>query len=241
MTSRISVQDLGKQYQLHLHRGLKDGLTRFFNGDWKQERFWALRHLSFEAQAGEAIGVIGKNGSGKSTLLRILAKITTPTTGRVELTGRINTLLEIGTGFHPELTGRENIFLNGSILGMSRHEIKMKFDQIVAFSGVEKFLDTPVKHFSSGMFVRLAFSIAAHLEPDILLVDEVLAVGDESFRKQCMRKMKERIKAGTTVLIVSHDTTIITDLCQRCLWLSGGILQLEGPTAEVMAAYQNPI
>ncbi|MCL4159262.1 UNVERIFIED_CONTAM: hypothetical protein GTU68_048118, partial [Idotea baltica] len=194
----IKVEGLGKEYIIghkqsgDLRNAFGDRLKKLFNGnDQTKERFWALRDINFEIKKGEAIGIIGRNGAGKSTLLKILSRITEPTKGRFEINGRVSSLLEVGTGFHMELTGRENIFLNGTILGMKRAEIKQKFDEIVAFSGVEKFLDTPVKHYSSGMKVRLAFSVAAHLEPEILIVDEVLAVGDAEFQKKCLGKMDE--------------------------------------------------
>jgi lipopolysaccharide transport system ATP-binding protein len=201
------------------------------------EDFWALRDVSFEVKRGEMVGIIGRNGAGKSTLLKILSRITEPTTGRVELDGRVASLLEVGTGFHPELTGRENVFLNGAILGMSRIEIRRKFDEIVAFAEVEKFLDTPVKRYSSGMYVRLAFAVAAHLEPEILIVDEVLAVGDAAFQKKCLGKMQDVAGHGRTVLFVSHNMTVITRLCQRCVLLSGGSIQTQGDTASVVSSY----
>jgi lipopolysaccharide transport system ATP-binding protein len=199
--------------------------------------FWALQDVSFEVQPGEAVGIIGKNGAGKSTLLKVLSRIVEPTGGRIELRGRVGSLLEVGTGFHPELTGRENVFLNGSVLGMSRREIARNFDAIVAFSGVERFLDTPVKRYSSGMSVRLAFAVAAHLEPEILIVDEVLAVGDAQFQEKCLGKMKEVEKAGRTVLFVSHSAQAIAQLTTRCLLLEAGRCVFDGPTADALAAY----
>ncbi|MCX6925597.1 MAG: ABC transporter ATP-binding protein, partial [Verrucomicrobia bacterium] len=201
------------------------------------EDFWALKDVSFSVRQGETLGIIGRNGAGKSTLLKILSRITEPSEGRVQIKGRVASLLEVGTGFHPELTGRENIFLNGAILGMHRAEIKRKFDEIVAFAEVEKFLDTPVKRYSSGMYVRLAFAVAAHLEPEILIVDEVLAVGDASFQKKCLGKMGEVARGGRTVLFVSHNLTIIASLCQRSLLLQSGLNIKEGPTPEVLATY----
>src|SRR5579863_346859 len=186
------------------------------------EEFWALKDVSFDVKAGEVLGIIGRNGAGKSTLLKILSRITEPTKGRVSIRGRVASLLEVGTGFHPELTGRENIFLNGAILGMSRAEIKRKFDEIVAFAEVEKFLDTPVKHYSSGMYVRLAFAVAAHLEPEILIVDEVLAVGDAEFQKKCLGKMQNVADGGRTVLFVSHNMTAIQSLCDAAVVLEKG-------------------
>src|SRR5882724_6396428 len=187
-----------------------------------REDFWALKNVSFEVKQGEAVGIIGRNGAGKSTLLKILSRITEPTEGRVRIRGRVASLLEVGTGFHPELTGRENIFLNGAILGMSREEIKRKFDEIVAFSEVDKFLDTPVKRYSSGMYVRLAFAVAAHLEPEILIVDEVLAVGDAQFQKRCLGKMESAGKEGRTVLFVSHNMVALKSLCEKAIWLNAG-------------------
>lgn len=198
---------------------------------------WALRDLSFEIAAGEKVGVIGRNGAGKSTLLKILSRITYPVRGRVMIRGRISSLLEVGTGFHPELTGRENIYLNGTILGMKRKEVDQKFDEIVAFSGVEKFLDTPVKRYSSGMRVRLAFSVAAHLEPEILIIDEVLAVGDSEFQNKCLNKMDDVSKGGRTVLFVSHNMGAIAQLCDRALWLDGGTIKKDGSAQDVITSY----
>jgi lipopolysaccharide transport system ATP-binding protein len=203
----------------------------------KHETIWALKDISFEVKRGEVIGIIGRNGAGKTTLLKILSRVTEPTTGRAEIYGRVGSLLEVGTGFHPELTGRENIYLNGAILGMQRAEIERKFDEIVAFAEIEKFLDTPVKHYSSGMYVRLAFAVAAHLEPEILLVDEVLAVGDVAFQKKCLGKMGDVVKVGRTVLFVSHNMVAVRNLCAQCIWIDGGQIQHIGPTAEVIHAY----
>jgi len=204
-----------------------------------QEEFWALKDVSFEVKRGDRVGIIGRNGAGKSTLLKILSRITEPTTGRVELNGRVASLLEVGTGFHPELTGRENIYLNGAILGMTRVEIKKKFDEIVDFAEVEKFLDTPVKRYSSGMYVRLAFAVAAHLEPEILVVDEVLAVGDAAFQKKCLGKMEDVAKnEGRTVLFVSHNMAAINTLCTRGILLDSGGLLLNGTIDEVTPYYQ---
>jgi lipopolysaccharide transport system ATP-binding protein len=201
------------------------------------EEFWALKDVSFEVQQGEVLGIIGRNGAGKSTLLKILSRITEPTEGRVTLRGRVASLLEVGTGFHPELTGRENIYLNGAILGMTRAEIRRRFDEIVAFAEVEKFLDTPVKRYSSGMYVRLAFAIAAHLEPEILIVDEVLAVGDIEFQKKCLGRMSEVAGAGRTVLFVSHNMPAVEALCARSMRLADGTLMEDGNTAAVIAGY----
>src|SRR5207237_781164 len=189
-------------------------------GPWPmQESFWALRDVSFEVKQGEVVGIIGRNGAGKSTLLKILSRITEPTEGRVRIRGRVASLLEVGTGFHPELTGRENVFLNGAVLGMSREEIRKRFDEIVAFAEVEQFLDTPVKRYSSGMYVRLAFAVAAHLEPEILIVDEVLAVGDATFQKKCLGKMSEVSESGRTILFVSHNMPMVEFLCARIILL----------------------
>ncbi len=201
------------------------------------EEFWALNNVSFDVQQGDCVGIVGRNGAGKSTLLKILSRITEPSAGKVSIRGRVASLLEVGTGFHPELTGRENIFLNGAILGMSRREINRKFDQIVDFSEVEKFLDTPVKRYSSGMYVRLAFAVAAHLEPEILVVDEVLAVGDARFQKKCMGRMGEVGKEGRTVLFVSHNMGAVSELCNRAILLADGKLVADGSTASVIEKY----
>jgi lipopolysaccharide transport system ATP-binding protein len=251
----ISVTNLGKCYRLAHQRksrryvALRDVLAEKArrlisrnhksNGDSSgTEEFWALKNVSFEINRGDVVGFIGRNGAGKSTLLKILSRITEPTTGRVTLRGRVASLLEVGTGFHPELTGRENIFLNGAILGMHRSEIKSKFDEIVAFAEVEKFLDTPVKHYSSGMYVRLAFAVAAHLEPEILIVDEVLAVGDAQFQKKCMGKMQDvSSKYGRTVLFVSHNMAAIRRLCTRCIILKSGQVIAAGSTDSVINEY----
>ena len=199
--------------------------------------FWALKDIGFEVSAGEVVGIIGRNGAGKSTLLKILSRITKPTIGRVKLHGRVGSLLEVGTGFHPELTGRENIYLNGAILGMSRREIERKFDEIAAFAAIEAFLDTPVKRYSSGMYVRLAFAVAAHLESDIMLVDEVLAVGDLHFQRKCLDKMDDAARGGRTVLLVSHNMAAIEGLCSRALLLDSGRVVRDGDTAEAIRAY----
>jgi lipopolysaccharide transport system ATP-binding protein len=206
----------------------------------KSEDFWALKDVSFEVKRGEVIGIIGRNGAGKSTLLKILSRITEPTTGRVRISGRVASLLEVGTGFHPELTGAENVFLNGAILGMSRAEIKRRFDEIVAFGEIDKFLDTPVKRYSSGMYVRLAFAVAAHLEPEILVIDEVLAVGDAEFQKKCLGKMDEvAAKDGRTILFVSHNVQAVRSLCGRCLLLDKGSVAACGPSGPVIGQYLN--
>jgi lipopolysaccharide transport system ATP-binding protein len=221
---------------------MKNAFTKRDNGLESSELFWALKDVSFEVKDGERIGIIGRNGAGKSTLLKILSRITDPTGGRISIKGRVASLLEVGTGFHPELSGRENIFLNGAILGMSRTEIKSRFDEIVAFAEIDKFLDTPVKRYSSGMYVRLAFAVAAHLEPEILIVDEVLAVGDAQFQKKCLGKMQDVSKnEGRTILFVSHNMQAISALCTSSILLEGGILKSKGDTEELINLYlRNP-
>jgi lipopolysaccharide transport system ATP-binding protein len=209
--------------------------TSFSTNDY----IWALKDVSFDVKRGEVIGIIGRNGAGKTTLLKILSRITEPTEGRVEIRGRVGSLLEVGTGFHPELTGRENIYLNGAILGMKKSEIERKFDEIVAFAEIEKFLDTPVKRYSSGMYVRLAFAVAAHLDPEILLVDEVLAVGDAAFQKKCLGKMGDVAKGGRTVLFVSHQINSIRKLCERCIWLDAGHIKVIDTMIKVVSAYES--
>jgi lipopolysaccharide transport system ATP-binding protein len=202
-----------------------------------REPFWALKDVSFSIGQAEVVGLIGKNGAGKSTLLKILSRITEPTEGRIDLYGRVSSLLEVGIGFHPELSGRDNVFLNGAILGMSRNEIRRKFDEIVAFAEISKFLDTPVKRYSSGMYVRLAFAVAAHLEPDILIVDEVLAVGDAAFQQKCLGKMRDIRSAGRTVIVVSHNMPTVVSLCQKVIWIDEGRVRASGETAKVVSAY----
>jgi lipopolysaccharide transport system ATP-binding protein len=260
--SVISVENLSKSYLVghksakghHRYLALRDVVTRgvhdftrkaadmlhgrqVVQGD-EIEEFWALKDVSFEVKQGEVLGIIGRNGAGKSTLLKVLSRITEPTRGRVILRGRVASLLEVGTGFHPELTGRENIFLNGTILGMTRREIRKKFDEIVAFAEVERFLDTPVKRYSSGMYVRLAFAVAAHLEPEILVIDEVLAVGDAEFQKKCLGKMDEVSRRdGRTVLFVSHNMGALASLCPTAVWLEGGSIQNRGSTKNIIAEY----
>lgn len=217
------------------------GLFNFKKSKNKKEDFWALQDVNLEIKRGEAIGIIGRNGAGKSTLLKILSQITPPTEGKITLGGRVASLLEVGTGFNPELTGRENIYLNGAILGMKRKEISKKFDEIVKFSEIEKFLDTPVKRYSSGMYVRLAFAVAAHLEPEILLVDEVLAVGDAQFQKKCLGKMGEVGKHGRTVVFVSHNMAAVTNLCSRCIYLESGKIKFVGETRRAVEYYINQV
>jgi lipopolysaccharide transport system ATP-binding protein len=205
--------------------------------DFAAETLWALRDVSFTVMPGEVLGIIGRSGSGKSTLLKILSRVTEPTTGRVDLYGRVTSLLEVGTGFHPDLTGRENIYLNGAILGMKRREIDQKFDEIVAFAELERFLDTPVKHYSSGMYLRLAFAVGAHLNPEILIIDEVLAVGDMGFQKKCLGKMDEVTRDGRTVVLVSHDMNVITQMCHTAMFLRDGQVHAIGPVEDVVTAY----
>jgi lipopolysaccharide transport system ATP-binding protein len=256
----IRVENLGKQYHIgalqkngghYNYKSLRDSLAHtaglplravrgVFSGNGHrrepaEDTIWALKDVSFEVRQGEIVGVIGRNGAGKSTLLKLLSRITEPTTGRAEIYGRIGSLLEVGTGFHPELTGRDNVFLNGAILGMKRAEIARQFDEIVAFAEVEKFIDTPVKHYSSGMYLRLAFAVAAHLEPEILIVDEVLAVGDVTFQKKCLGKMQDVSRGGRTVLFVSHNMTAILQLTSRTIVLSGGKSKFDGPTDKAIA------
>ena len=235
----ITASGLGKRYRLSHHSGRRslDRVARMFHRASTDEVFWALRDVSFDVKSGEVIGFIGLNGAGKSTLMKILSRITEPTEGRAVINGRTGTLLEVGTGFHPELTGRENIYLSGAILGMRRAEIDRKFDEITAFAEVERFLDTPVKRYSSGMYVRLAFAVAAHLESEVLLVDEVLAVGDVAFQKKCLGKMSEVGRQGRTVLFVSHNMVAVQNLCQRVLWLREGRLEADGPTSDVVRRY----
>jgi lipopolysaccharide transport system ATP-binding protein len=263
----IQVENLGKRYRIaHLAQGrryvaLRDVIAQKLQSPFRAlnrkdkpskasgqsslirpavsatEDFWALKNVSFEVKQGEVVGIIGRNGAGKSTLLKLLSRITEPTEGRMRLRGRMASLLEVGTGFHPELTGRENIFLNGAILGMHRAEIRQKFDEIVTFAEVEQFLDTPVKHYSSGMYVRLAFAVAAHLEPEILIVDEVLAVGDAQFQKKCLGKVEEVSSLGRTVLFVSHSMPTVLRLCKRVILLQRGLLAADGPAQEITRAY----
>ena len=230
----IKVENLSKKYLLGSigSTGIKSLIKKNV-----REEFWALKDINFEINKGEIVGVIGKNGAGKSTLLKVLSKITHPTTGRIEIDGKISSLLEVGTGFHPELTGRENVFMNGTILGMTKHEIHSKFDEIVAFSGIEKFIDTPVKRYSSGMYVRLAFAVAAHLEPEIMIVDEVLAVGDLEFQKKCLGKMNDVAGNGKTVLFVSHNMGSVKQLCPKSILLKKGELIDFNKTSDIINQY----
>jgi lipopolysaccharide transport system ATP-binding protein len=254
--SVISIENLSKRYSIGRNSAKGDGLRHAIEDAirspfaWfssrlqkktKEVDFWALKDVSIQIKRGEVVGIIGRNGAGKSTLLKLLSRITVPTEGRIRIEGRIASLLEVGTGFHPELTGRENIFLNGAILGMTRAEIIRKFDEIVEFSEIEEFLDTPVKRYSSGMYVRLAFSVAAHLDPEILIVDEVLAVGDTSFQKKCLGKIRSFAESGRTVLYVSHNLDSIRNLCKRLIWIKDGHLHQDGPLDEVFESYLNSI
>ncbi|HWX85066.1 MAG TPA: ABC transporter ATP-binding protein [Xanthobacteraceae bacterium] len=247
----VSVNDLGKKYRIRHQRReryvalrdvIADGFRSVLRGGTDRaaaavEDFWALKDVSFEVKRGEVVGIIGRNGAGKSTLLKVISRITEPSEGRIELNGRVASMLEVGTGFHPELTGRENIYLNGAILGMRHAEIKRRFDEIVAFAEVENFLDTPVKRFSSGMYVRLAFAVAAHLETEILIVDEVLAVGDAEFQKRCLGKMSQAAQGGRTVLFVSHNMGSIRRLTQRCILLDQGRLKTDAPVQDAIDQY----
>lgn len=255
----IRVEDLGKMYRIggpqERYQTFRDALVRTASAPLRrardllrgqaygaaglQEEIWALKDVSFEIKQGEVVGIIGRNGAGKSTLLKILSRITEPTEGRVDVYGRVGALLEVGTGFHPELTGRENVYLNGAILGMSRADIDRQFDAIVDFAGVERFIDTPVKHYSSGMGLRLGFAVAAHLEPEILVVDEVLAVGDAQFQKKCLGKMSDVASEGRTVLFVSHNMGAVQNLCSRTFWLNEGKLVEQGETSSIVARYLN--
>ncbi len=253
----IKVEGIGKQYRIGLQEERHDTLVgsitaalkypmknlarlrslSAFRRDDEADIVWALRDVSFEVQEGEVVGIIGHNGAGKSTLLKILSRITEPSRGYIDLYGRVASLLEVGTGFHPELTGRENVFLNGTILGMTKAEIDRKYDEIVDFSGIEKFIDTPVKRYSSGMKVRLAFAVAAHLDPEILLIDEVLAVGDAAFQRKCLGKMESVARGGRTVLFVSHDMAAVQQLCRRCILLKDGTVVADGDTDEIIRQY----
>lgn len=248
MNTLIDVRGLGKSYRIkHQQRSayptLRDSMAEkvraFASGESSvaEETFWALRDVDLEIGEGERVGIVGRNGSGKSTLLKLISRITEPSEGRITIRGRVASLLEVGTGFHPELTGRENVFLNGSILGMRKHEIRRRFESIVDFAGVERFLDTPVKRFSSGMYTRLAFAVAAHLDADILLVDEVLAVGDFEFQKKCLSKMEDASASGKTVMFVSHNVAALRRLCNTAVWLDQGQARQVGPIDEVLAGY----
>src|SRR5947208_10094266 len=242
----IQAESLSKLYRrgLQVDEGLRHSLEAFLRSPVaslrrkKEETFWALKDVSLEVREGQVLGSIGRNGAGKTTLLKILPRITRPTTGWAEIHGRVGSLLEVGTGFHPELTGHENVFLSGAILGMGKREIERKFDEIVAFAEVDKFIDTPLKHFSTGMQMRLAFAVAAQLEPEILLVDEVLAVGDLEFQKKCLGKMSEVSKDGRTIVFVSHQMSQIRRLCERVIWVDRGVIKQDGLTLDVVSAYE---
>jgi lipopolysaccharide transport system ATP-binding protein len=241
----LEIQNVSKLFEIH-HKGLpylsfRDRITGIFKPTEEKEKFWALKDVSFDVPSGTSLGIIGKNGAGKSTLLKILSRITPPTNGRIIRRGRISSLLEVGTGFHQELTGRENIFMNGSILGMRKSEIKDKFDEIVEFSGVEKFLDTALKHYSSGMQLRLAFSVAAFLEPEILIVDEVLAVGDIDFQRKCLKKMEDVAGQGRTIIFVSHNMEAVATLCKTGVLLQKGSVAAEGPIEDIVRKYYDSI
>ncbi len=244
----IKIENISKKYKINLKQGryltLRDNLIKIIKNPFsileKKDEFWALKKINFSVDRGEAIGIIGANGAGKSTILKILSRITPPTEGKIEINGRVSSLLEVGTGFNPELSGRENIFLNGAILGMGKKEIENKMDKIIEFAGVEKFIDTPIKYYSSGMNVRLAFSIAAHLDPDILIVDEVLAVGDADFQKKCLGKMDEVVKkSGRTILFVSHNMMAVRSLCSKAVFLKNGEIVKTGEVNEVIEEYLN--
>lgn len=245
MTAIIHAEGIGKRYFIRSgkaprYRALRDEIMAFFREGPRREvpqEFWALKDVGFEINQGDKVGIIGKNGAGKSTLLKLLSRVTEPTTGQIRVRGRISSLLEVGTGFHPELTGRENIFLNGVILGMTREEVRKKFDEIVEFAGVEQFLETQVKHYSSGMYMRLAFSVAAHLDPEVLIIDEVLAVGDADFQKKCLGKMQDISQSGRTVIFVSHSMQTVTSLCDRCILLEKGQVKRDGSPSEVVLEY----
>lgn len=242
--SILRLDGVGKYYRLggmQPYETLRDNVAKMLSRRSKQvipdKGFWALRDISFHLKQGEVLGIVGRNGAGKSTLLKLLSRITTPDEGQINVRGRIGSLLEVGTGFHPELTGRENIYMNGVLLGMTHREVAAKYDEIVAFSGVEEFLDTPVKRYSSGMRVRLGFAVAAHLDPEILVIDEVLAVGDAEFQRKCLGRMNDVASQGRTVLFVSHQMEAIQSLCTRAVWLESGSMQMDGPATEVVSNY----
>jgi lipopolysaccharide transport system ATP-binding protein len=248
MSDAVSAEGVSKLYRLGEHAAaynlLRERIAEALKAPFRKEKaeadvedFWALKDVSFAIGEAEVVGLIGKNGAGKSTLLKILSRITEPTEGRIDLYGRVSSLLEVGIGFHPELSGRDNIYLNGAILGMSRQEIRRKFDEIAEFAEISKFLDTPVKRYSSGMYVRLAFAVAAHLEPDILIVDEVLAVGDSAFQQKCLGKMRDIRSQGRSVIAVSHNMATIANICERVIWLEAGRVRMVGPTQEVVHQY----
>jgi lipopolysaccharide transport system ATP-binding protein len=249
MSVAIRATGISKRYKLgqrERYGSLRESMSRFFSNPFASKEadpgtLWALKDVNFEIAERQAVGLIGRNGAGKSTLLKVLSRITEPTAGEVTIHGRVGSLLEVGTGFHPELSGRDNIFLNGALLGMKRQEIKRKFDEIVAFAEIEKFLDTPVKHYSSGMYMRLAFAVAAHLEPEILLVDEVLAVGDAAFQRKCLGKMEDVAHSGRTVVFVSHNMGAVNSLCSRAIWVDKGQIREEGPAQQIVAHYLDSV
>lgn len=233
----ISIDHVSKLFRKHNQRTFKEMLPALFGGKKVVESFWALKDVNFDVMRGETLGVIGPNGSGKSTLLKLIAGVSQPTKGRIALNGRIAPLIELGAGFHPELTGRENIYLNGVILGMARKEVETKFDEIVAFAELEEFIEQPIKHYSSGMYLRLAFAVAVSFEPDILLVDEILAVGDAAFQKKCLKKMKEFVNNGTTLVIVSHNLKMVEEFCDRVIFLYKSEVLLDGKAGVAIAKY----
>lgn len=242
MSSILEIRDISKKFNI-LHESrpyltMRDSLRNFFKTtNSSKEEFWALKNVTFDVGTGESVGIIGRNGAGKSTLLKVLSRITPPTSGHVISRGRLASLLEVGTGFHPELTGRENVYFNGSVMGMKRKEIDARFDEIIDFAGTEKFLDTPLKHYSSGMQLRLAFAVSAFLEPEIMVIDEVLAVGDAKFQKKCLGKMEDVSKSGRTILFVSHNMAAVEKLCARTIWLESGSIIAEGPSSEIIPMY----
>ena len=245
MAYSVLVENVSKQFRLGtaeqygmLREALVSGAKRLFLGKTRKEDIlWALKNISFEIKVGEVVGLIGRNGAGKSTLLKVLSRISSPTSGRVTVNGRVASLLEVGTGFHEELTGRENVYLNGSILGMAKKEVEAKFDAIVDFAGVERFIDTPIKRYSTGMRLRLGFAVAAHLDPEVLLVDEVLAVGDAGFQKKCLNTMEDLRSGGRTVIFVSHNMAAVENLCTRCIWIDGGSVREDGDPRTVIQSY----
>lgn len=242
MENKIELDHVSKKFSLQRER--PRSFLELVTGGWKRrprEQVWALKDVSFSVSAGETVGVIGDNGAGKSTLLKLVTKVVDPSSGQIHVKGRVAALLELGAGFHPDLTGRENVFLNASLLGIRRQEMQKKFDSVVAFSELDKYIDVPVKHYSSGMYMRLAFSVAIHVEPDILLVDEVLAVGDQGFQAKCLQRVRELQRQGVTILFVSHDLTTVSDLCSRVVWLEYGQMQIEGSTPQVLEAYRESI
>ncbi len=244
MSAAVVLDKVSKRFILHHQkpRSFQEALVNLFHRrNGTKEEFWALRDVSFEVLEGESLGIIGRNGSGKSTILKLITRILEPTAGRISVSGRVSALIELGAGFHPDLTGRENIYLNGSILGLSRKEMNRKFDEIVAFSELERFLDTPVRHYSSGMYARLGFSVAINVDPDILIIDEVLAVGDEAFQRKCLDKIEGFRRQGRTVILVTHDLSAVSRLCDRAIWLAEGRIVGEDAPSSVIPAYMEAI